>query len=303
MGKRHAGGSGGSGSSKKLSPMKLGGRSQASTSTKKTGASGQGGGASKGQLTPVKHVPKRKAAAALSDFPARSTGGRYKSAFARDEKRANSGAVGKSSHKFELEARKARQSWRGGSTGLSLTTPFGPVNLSKFPTSDPAPKITTVKKDYANASVGHKYAEITDALVSPKLTGTKRKEREQAVASELLSAIESGERPKKNRKIADGEESNAAAKLLAISHVSEPERVRGSSKDMRAKLRGVKKGRISIKDAFVGGDKDNPPHFLLARNPNTGRRALGEGRYKKAHPPTSFRDNNSDYSDSSDDGG
>ncbi len=302
MGRLRTGGSGGSGSGKKLSPMKQGGRSQAPTSTKKTGGSGQGG-VSKGQLTPMKRGPKRKAAAALSDFPAKSTGGRYKSAFDRDEKRASSGTVGKSKHKFELEARKARQSWRGGSTSLSLTTPFGSVNLSKFPTKDPAPKITTVKKDYANASVGHKYAEIADALVSPKLNGTKRKEREQAVASELLSAIESGERPKKNRKIADGEESNAAAKLLAISHVSEPERVRGSSKDVRAKLRGVKKGRISIKDAFVGGDKDNPPHFLLARNPNTGRRALGKGRYKKAHPPTSFRDNDSDYSDSSDDGG
>lgn len=298
MGRLRAGGRGGGNS---LSPMKQGGRSQAPASAKKTGAGGSGG--AKAQLAPVKRAPKRKPAAALSDFPARSTGGRYKSAFARDEKRASAGVIGNSRHKFELEARKARKSWRAGSTSVSLTTPFGRVGLSKFPTKDPAPRITTVKTDYANASVGHKYTEITDALISPKLTGRKRKEREQSVAGELLSAIESGEAPRKNRKIAEGEESNAAAKLLAISHVSEPERVRGSSKDVRAKLRGIKKGRISFKDAFVGGGKDDPPHFLLARNPNAGRRALGKGRYKKPHPPPSFRGNDSDYSDDSDDGG
>lgn len=287
----------GNGRGNQLSPMKQGGRGSGSTSTKKA----TGGGP---QLSPMKPAPKRATATKIADIPAESTGGRYRSAFARDDKRASSGKLGKSTHKFENTAREARKQWRGGATtGVSVTTPFGPVNLSKFPTKDPAPKITTVKKDYSNASVGHKYSEITDALISPRLTGSKRKEREQEVATELLSSIETGQRPKKNPRIASGEESNAAAKLLAISHVSEPERVRGSSKDMRAKLRGIKKGTTSFNDAFVGGDKDTPPEFLMARNPATARRALGKGSYKNAFPPNSFRKKDPDYSDSSDDDG
>lgn len=276
----------GTGGGKQLSPMKQ--------SSKKAGGPA---------LSSMKPATKRAAGTKISDIPAQSTAGRYRAALARDEKRAKSGKVGKSTHQFENTARQARKQWRGGTTSLSVTTPFGSVNLSKFPTKDPAPKISTVKKDYQNASVGHKYSEIADALVKPSLTGTKRKAREMEVASELLSAIETGAQPKKNPRIAAGEESNAAAKLLAISHVSEPERVRGSSKDMRAKLRGIKKGSATFREVFVGGDKDNPPQFLMARNPNTTRRALGAGKFKKAYQPKSFQVKDPNYSDSSDDDG
>jgi hypothetical protein len=250
-----------------------------------------------GKTTPASKTPSKSPATFLA-FPAKSTGAHYTSAFARDEKRSTGGKVGTSRHAFEKSAREARIAWRSGSKTLTpMQTPYGPVNLSRFPTSDPAPKVTTVKKFYKNKSVRDKYKDLSAELVNPSLTGAKRTARERGVALELLSSIENGEAPTKRRKIAEGSESNAAAKMLAISHVSEPERVFGSSKDFRAVLRSVAKGKRTFSESFEG----DSPRFMMAKTPNTARRALGKGKYKKAHSSSHFRADDSDYSDSSDD--
>ena len=230
-----------------------------------------------------------------------STRGRYLGALSRDTTRTQKGTIGNSANAFEVHARQARKNWRASAKTLTpMKTPYGQVNLSKFPTSDPAPKITTVKKNYKGASIGHKYTELTDALVSPTLPASRKRAREQEVAGELLESIKDNKPPPAKRsKIAEGAEANAAAKLLTISHVSEPERVGGSSKDFRRVLRKVKKGNASFQQAFVG-DATTPPLFGMAKDPTTTRRALGIGKFKNPHPPASFVALDSDYSDDSD---
>lgn len=232
-----------------------------------------------------------------------STRGRYLAARERDDSRVSSGTVGASVHGFEIHSRQVRQQWRNSSKAVTaVPTPFGQTNLSKFPTSDPAPKVTTVKKHYQNESVGHKYSELTEALVPPSLPASRKRPREQEVAGALLEAIKTNKAPAGMQAvIRAGKQSNAAAKLLAISHISEPERVGGSSKDFRRTLTRVKKGKASFDDAFVGTTSE-PPLFGMARNPKTTRRALGIAPFKKAHTPTSFQAIDSDYSDDSDDG-
>jgi len=235
--------------------------------------------------------------ATTGGFAAGSTGDRYTKAGERDDLRMSTGSTGGSKHQFEHKARQARIDWRAGTKTLtSLDTPYGKINLSKFPTKDPGPKITTLKADYNNTSVGHKYTELAAVLIDSTLGGIAKATREKEVAEELLKSIETGTRPAPaDRKIADGQEANAAAKLLAISHISEPERVGGSSKDFRRVLTQIRKGKRTFEEAF-GGNGTDPPTYLMAKSPTAARRALGQKKYKKAHPPSSFRGVDSDYS-------
>jgi hypothetical protein len=295
-----------------LRPRNPPGKPVAPSKAKTPASTPKKGGAT---LSPVKPVaslkPKTKALAPThpvatrypihSSFAKKSTGAHFLRAARRDALRVSSGKIGKPRNQFEKTARQARKDWREGTKQLQpVQTPYGSANLSKFPTGDPGPKVTTVKKNYKNSSVGHKYTELRDALIDPKLKGPGRKAREKEVAGELLEAIKTGAPPpNKKRKITDGEQSNAAAKFIAISHISEPERVHGSSKDVRASLRSVQKGKRSFSDAF--SEDNGVPRFPLSKNPNAARRALGIGKFKKPHPPASFVADDSDYSDSSDD--
>lgn len=141
-----------------------------------------------------------------------------------------------------------------------VETPFGPVNASKFPTSDPAFKITSqAKKDYGNQKVGDRYSHLVDAL---KAGGKSDKE----IATDLLNALD-GKAP---QHLTDDKSKNAAAKLTAIMNVSEPMRVPGSSKLGRATLRAVQDGTLSLDQAFKG----DSPSFPMAKNPDYMRRTV-----------------------------
>ncbi|MBN9687808.1 MULTISPECIES: hypothetical protein [unclassified Corallococcus] len=141
-----------------------------------------------------------------------------------------------------------------------VETPFGPVNASKFPTSDPAFKITSqAKKDYGNQKVGDRYSHLVDAL---KAGGKSDKE----IATDLLNALD-GKAP---QHLTDNKSKNAAAKLTAIMNVSEPMRVGGSGKAGRATLRAVQDGTLTLDQAFKG----DSPAFPMAKNPDYMRRAV-----------------------------
>ena len=279
---------------RKLSPWRAGSR--------KPAAAADGGVPPAAKLPATRRkLPKRPLDPVVATFAPRSTGGRYRNAAERDEARAGAGTIGKSVHAFERQARNMRRAWRNSENkaSVSVDTPYGPVTLSKFPTRDRGPKISTTKEDYGNASVGHKYSELVDAFVGDTAAGG-RKAREQAVARELLGAIKTGKRPADGA-IADGRQSNAAAKFMAIMTISEPERVGGSSKHGRSVLRAVEAGDLSFHEGFVG-DERQPPRFLMAETPNTARRALGKGSFTRARPPAGFYPGKDPhFSDSSDD--
>lgn len=246
---------------------------------------------------------RSKPRAAVSKFAARSTGARYGSALKRDNTRAEAGKIGKSRHKFELQSREWRHAWRaamrrGDAEKTTVKTAYGPANLSKFNTRDRAPKITTQNKHYNRATVGDTYTEISAALIGDIKPGAQHVKRERDVASELLETISTGKRPK-DGVIGAGAPSAAAAKLMVITHVSEPERVGGSSKLARASLRAIANGRSTFDKAF-GGDN---PEFPMAKSPDAARSQLGIGRFKKARPASkAFHGQvNPDVSDSSDD--
>jgi hypothetical protein len=171
-----------------------------------------------------------------------------------------------------------------------MVTSFGPVNLSKFPTKDPGAKISTVAKDYGKQSVGHRYSHLVDALGG----------QESQIASELLTGISSDTAP--STAITSGGQKNAAAKMLAIAHVSEERRFGGSSKMFRAVLRMVRDGKVSMKAAFTG----DSPLFPMAKNPTWMRRLLNlEGKKQRKPPPKppKFDAVGGHMSDSSDDEG
>ena len=222
---------------------------------------------------------------------------RMQRAYTRDEQRMG-GSVSSSRHKLVEKARETRIEWRkGDKSKTTVDFGYGPVNLSKFPTRDRAPKVTTLKGDYSQSSVGHKYSDLTSSLVSEKLTGKKRSRREKDVADELLYTIEMGAPPQKKRRvISEGEEANAATKMLAISHISEPERVSGVDKKFRSDLRRISKGIASFEDVFGGSD----PQFGMAKTPNLTRKRIGKGRYKKSHSHSSYLSKDEYFSDSSD---
>ncbi|MFB1484146.1 hypothetical protein [Corallococcus sp. RDP092CA] len=171
-----------------------------------------------------------------------------------------------------------------------VETPFGPVNASKFPTSDPAFKITTqAKKDYGNKAVGQKYSDLVGAL---KAGGKSDKD----IATDLLDSLD-GKAP---QHLTDDKSKNAAAKLLAIMNVSEPMRVGGSGKAGRATLRMVQAGEISLEQAFTG----KTPTFPMADKPDYMRRAVNyddKKMRKPPEPPTEFSKVGGYMSDSSDD--
>lgn len=171
-----------------------------------------------------------------------------------------------------------------------VETPFGPVNASKFPTSDPAFKITTqAKKDYGNKAVGQKYSDLVGAL---KAGGKSDKD----IATDLLDSLD-GKAP---QHLTDDKSKNAAAKLLAIMNVSEPMRVGGSGKAGRATLRMVQAGEISLEQAFTG----KTPTFPMADKPDYMRRAVNYDDKKMRKPPetpTEFSKVGGYMSDSSDD--
>lgn len=173
-----------------------------------------------------------------------------------------------------------------------LDTPFGPVNASKFPTSDPGFKISSEAKNYGKkSSVGHKYSDLVDGM---RKSGATDKE----IAADLLNALD-GKDP---QKLTGGQAKNAAAKLTAITHVSEPQRVAGSDKAARGVLRMVQAGEISLDDAFKG-DK---PTFPMAKNPDYMRRTVNykDQNFKKETPkPTQFDKLGGYMSDSSGDEG
>ncbi|QSQ26319.1 hypothetical protein JY651_15885 [Pyxidicoccus parkwayensis] len=171
-----------------------------------------------------------------------------------------------------------------------LDTPFGPVNASKFPTSDPGFKITTEAKNYGKkSSVGHKYSDLVDGM---RKSGATDKE----IATDLLKALE-GKDPEK---LTSGQAKNAAAKLSAITHVSEPQRVLGSDKAARGVLRMVQSGEISLDQAFKG----ETPTYPMAKNPDYMRRTVNykDQNFKKETPkPTEFDKLGGYMSDSSGD--
>jgi hypothetical protein len=201
--------------------------------------------------------------------------------------RLDSKKIRKSKHRFASTATNALFAFEKDKKKTSLTTPFGPVNLSKFPTKDPGPKITTVAKSYDNQSVGHKYSELAEELG----------DKEPQVASDLLGGISSD--TAKLTAVTSGSQKNAAAKMLAISHISEERRFGGSAKMFRAILRMVKAGKISMKDAFTGTN----PSFPMAKNPALMRRLINLEKKKLRKPPPKpkgFDDVASYMSDSSD---
>jgi|GEM_PF-6746347 len=130
--------------------------------------------------------------------------------------RAHDRAVDRSGHKVtaarrqefgaRMEAEAAK--FRASPSTREVTTPFGKVTLSKFPTSDPAPKVTTQKANYQKSSVGHKYKELTPALFPPRKQGAKRqREADAEVAEELLSSMRDDGRPPLNKRhIDDGKQ-------------------------------------------------------------------------------------------------
>ncbi|RKG74135.1 hypothetical protein [Corallococcus terminator] len=170
-----------------------------------------------------------------------------------------------------------------------VETPFGPVNASKFPTTDPAFKITSKKKDYGKQTVGGRYSHLVPAL---KSSGASDKD----IATDLLDALDGGN----PSVLTDDKSKNAAAKLTAIMNVSEPMRVGGSDKAGRAALRMVQDGKISLEEAFTGTN----PSFPMAVKPDYMRRAVNyeDKNYRKAiETPTQFDKIGGYMSDSSDD--
>jgi hypothetical protein len=217
-----------------------------------------------------------------------STVERMRRANARAVMRLSSGGIMKAKHKFALRSAEKLADFEKNKATSSMTTPFGSVNLSKFPTKDPGAKITTVAKNYGKQKVGHKYSDLVDAL------GDKDSE----VASSLLKSISSDKAP--STAVTSDLQKNAAAKMLAISHVSEERRVGGSSKAFRANLRMVKAGKVSMRAVFTGAK----PLFPMAKNPKFMRKLLNLENKKQRKPPEKpdkFDDVAAYMSDSSDD--
>jgi hypothetical protein len=200
---------------------------------------------------------------AKTDIKDNTTEARLKRAKIREERRQSSAdAVGSADGRsgFVSTAQGFQKMNPKVDGKQRVETPFGPVNASKFPTSDPAFKITSqAKKDYGNEKVGDRYSHLVVAL---KAGGKSDKE----IASDLLNALD-GKAP---QHLTDNKSKNAAAKLTAIMNVSEPMRVGGSGKAGRATLRAVQDGKLTLDQAFKG---DNPA-FPMAKNPDYMRRAV-----------------------------
>jgi hypothetical protein len=183
----------------------------------------------------------------------------------------------------------------------TMHTPLGPVQLSKFPLADPGPKITSRKGDFANASVGHTYPQMSKALFPPQTSAKRKRESDAAIADELLHIGEHDARPsKKQQVIGDGEQRNAAAKMLAVAALSEPLRVGGSSKTFRGVLRGIRDHQWKPEDVFESGN----PTFSMADTPDTQRRLSNRQQKKLRNEPVKpkhFRELGGNMSDSSDD--
>ncbi|MGE6761030.1 hypothetical protein ACQKGO_23630 [Corallococcus interemptor] len=211
---------------------------------------------------------------AKTDLKDNTTEARLKRAKLREERRQSSAdAVGSSDGRSGfVGSAQGFQKMNPKTDGKQrVDTPFGPVNASKFPTQDPAFKITTqAKKDYGNQPVGHKYSDLVTAL---KAGGKSDKE----IATDLLNGLE-GKDP---QHLTDNKSKNAAAKLLAIMNVSEPMRVGGSGKAGRATLRMVQSGEISLEQAFTG----KTPTFPMADNPTYMRRTVNYDGTKQTKPP------------------
>lgn len=231
-----------------------------------------------------------------------TTVARMQRAFDRDSQRTTDGYSGSRRHVFtkRMEQTVAPDFRNSPRTMKDISTPYGSVNLSKFPTSDPAPKITTAKTNFKNFSVGHKYTELTQSLFPLVDKGGNQPQQDAGVARELLEAIRTDEPPAKRRRlIQEGAQSNAAAKLMTIATLSEPERVFGSSKFFRATLRGIEQQTLTPHNAFAS---DNPV-FSMGVNPTLQRRQLNREHKKLTKPPsrpkgfTSFGGNMSDSSD------
>lgn len=232
-----------------------------------------------------------------------TTVARMQRAFDRDSQRTTDGYSGNRKHAFveRMEQTVAPDFRKSPRTMKDISTPYGPVNLSKFPTSDPAPKITTSKRNFKDFSVGHKYTELSQTLFPPVDKGGNQPQQDAAIARELLEAIRTDEPPAKRRRvIQEGAQSNAAAKLMTIATLSEPERVFGTSKLFRATMRGIEQQTLTPHDAFAS---DNPV-FSMSVNPTLQRRQLNREQKKLTKPPSRPKDFDSfgdDMSDSSGD--
>jgi hypothetical protein len=216
-----------------------------------------------------------------------STVERLRRTNARSVKRVT-GDIKKQKNKFAKQAWGYLKGFENDKSKTSMSTPFGPVNLSNFGTNDPGAKITTVAKDYGKKSVGHKYSDLVDAL-GPN--GPK-------VASELLTGISSNKGS--STAITSDLQKNAAAKMLSISHISEERRFGGSGKMFRAVLRMVKDKKVTMKDAFTGPN----PLFPMAKSPKQMRRLINVEKAKQRKPPPKparFDEVGGNMSDSSDD--
>ena len=223
-----------------------------------------------------------------------TTEARLKRKYVRDQRRQESTSAVASqggTSSFRDDAKNLVKKNPKNEPKTQLDTPFGPVNASKFPTSDPAFKITSLAKNYDKKSVGHKYSDLVDGL---RASGASDKD----IAKDLLQALDK----KEPQKLTSGQAKNAAAKLTGITHVSEPQRVLGSDKAARGVLRMVQAGEITLDDAFKG----ETPTFPMAKNPDYMRRAVNyeDKNYRKeTAKPTQFDKLGGYMSDSSGDEG
>jgi hypothetical protein len=235
----------------------------------------------------------------LPPLPGTSTQARLQRAHDRALDRIARTITAPRRQKLGARMEEAAGAFRASKTKKELTIPFGKVTLSKFPTSDPAPKITSRKEDFSNASVGHKYKELTPTLFPKRKSMASQQESDSLIAEELLSTMQNDARPKKHR-IEDGAQLNAAAKMVTIALLSEPERVPGTAKLFRGTLRAIQAKELSAHDAFAS---DNPT-FSMAINPKAQRRLVNRERAKQTKPPTppkGFASLSAHMSDSSDD--
>lgn|GEM_PF-3708205 len=177
---------------------------------------------------------------------------------------------------------------------LVADTPFGPVTLTPFPNNDPGFRVSTRAENFNKAKVGDKYTDLVHALRESKAS-------DAAIAKELLDAIEGRALPPPGKRvISEGTPTNAAAKLLAITHISEPQRFRGADKVARGALHAVMDGSMTLDQAF-GKER---PGFPMADRADYMRRVVNlENKNLRNRPelPHGFEDLGGDMTDSSDD--
>ncbi|NVJ20509.1 MULTISPECIES: hypothetical protein [Myxococcus] len=166
--------------------------------------------------------------------------------------------------------------------------------MTPFPNNDRGFKVSTRAENFNKVPVGDKYTDLVHALRESKAS-------DAAIAKELLDGIEGSALPPPGRRaISEGAPTNAAAKLLAITHISEPQRFNGADKVARGALHAVMDGSMTLDQAF-GKER---PGFPMADKADYMRRVVNlENKNLRNRPelPHGFEDLGGDMTDSSDD--